>query len=74
MLLTTYKSQKTAAKPKSRNFAELLNLGKNYPLGYHYFQTRLHEAFASQASLRDEKEIRKGIERAEYVKKEVEAL
>ena len=43
-------------------------------LGYKYFQTRLHEAFASRANLRDEKEIREGIEKAEYVKKEVEAL
>ena len=43
-------------------------------LGYKYFQTRLHQAFASRATLRDEKEIRKGIERAEYVKKEIEAL
>ena len=28
----------------------------------------------SQAHVRDEAEIRKGIERAEYVKKEIEAL
>ncbi|MCJ1455092.1 hypothetical protein MMC28_005446 [Mycoblastus sanguinarius] len=55
-------------------YKELLNLGKNYPLGYEYFQTRLHKAFASQAGIQDEGEIRKGIERAEYVKKEVEAL
>ena len=54
--------------------SELLNLGREYPLGYEYFQTRLHKAFASQAGLQDEEEIKKGIERAEYVKKEVEAL
>ncbi len=65
---------KTTAKLNSRRLAELLNLGKDYPQGYQYFQSRLHKAFASQASLQDEKEIRKGIERAEYVKKEVEAL
>lgn len=53
---------------------ELLNLGKEYPLGYHYFQTRLHNAFSSQASIRDEEAIKKGIEKAEYVKKEIEAL
>ena len=53
---------------------ELLNLGREYPLGYTYFQTRLHKAFLSQAHLKDEEEIRKGIERAAYVKKEVEAL
>ncbi|KAK0515662.1 hypothetical protein JMJ35_001696 [Cladonia borealis] len=55
-------------------YKELLNLGKEYPLGYQYFQTRLHNAFASQAGLQDEEKIKKAIERAEYVKKEVEAL
>ncbi|KAL2048496.1 hypothetical protein N7G274_000408 [Stereocaulon virgatum] len=55
-------------------YKELLNLGKEYPLGYQYFQTRLHKAFASQAGLRDDEDIKKGIERAKYVKKEVEAL
>jgi hypothetical protein len=46
-----------------------LNLGKDYPLGYPYYRARLHKAFASQTGLTDEKEIIKGIERAEYVKK-----
>ena len=55
-------------------YPELLNLGREYPLGYEYFQTRLHKAFASQAGLQNDEEIKKGIERAEYVKKEVEAL
>jgi len=55
-------------------YKELLNLGKAYPLGYDYFQKRLHSAFKSQANLVDEAEIRKGIERAEFVKKEIEAL
>jgi hypothetical protein len=50
-------------------FPELLNLGKAYPLGFDYFRLRLHKAFASNASLIDEKDIRKGIERAEFVKK-----
>lgn len=48
---------------------ELLYLGREYPLGYDYFRPRLHKAFASQASLADEAEIRKGIARAEFVKK-----
>jgi len=55
-------------------YKELLNLGKDYPLGFDYFRTRLHKAFASNASITDEAEIRKGIERAEFVKKEIEAL
>lgn len=48
---------------------ELLYLGREYPLGYDYFRPRLHKAFASKASLTDENEIRKGIERAQFVKK-----
>lgn len=48
---------------------ELLNLGKDYPLGYGYFRTRLHRAFSSQVGLTDEAEIRKGIDRAYFVKK-----
>jgi hypothetical protein len=49
-------------------------MGKSYPLGFDYFRSRLHKAFMSQAHLKNEAEIRKGIERAEYVKKEIEAL
>lgn len=49
-------------------------MGKSYPLGYDYFRPRLHKAFMSQANLEDEEKIRQGIQRAEYVKKEIEAL
>jgi len=49
-------------------------MGKHYPLGYTYFRTRLHKAFMSQADLKDEEKIRQGIKRAEFVKKEIEAL
>lgn len=49
--------------------SELLHLGKQYPLGYEYFQSRLHKAFASQAGLHDASQIREGIKRAKYVKK-----
>ncbi|KPI44825.1 LYR motif-containing protein 5A [Cyphellophora attinorum] len=55
-------------------YKELLEMGKSYPQGYDYFRPRLHKAFISQAHLRDEDQIRKGLERAEYVKKEIEAL
>lgn len=48
---------------------ELLYLGREYPQGYDFYRTRLHKAFASQAGLRDEQKIRRGIERAEFVKK-----
>ncbi|KAI1499735.1 complex 1 protein [Biscogniauxia marginata] len=56
-------------------YKELLHLGKSYPLGgLSYVRPRLHGAFMANAHLRDEAEIRKGIERAEFVKKEIEAL
>lgn len=59
------------------NFAsltELLNLCKAYPLGYEYAQSRLHKAFSANVGLTNEEEIKKGIERAEFVRKEIEAL
>jgi hypothetical protein len=48
---------------------ELLNLGKEYPLGFSYFRPRLHKAFMANADLRDDEQIRKGIARAEFVRK-----
>jgi hypothetical protein len=53
---------------------ELLEMGRHYPLGYDYFRSRLHTAFISKANLTDEEQIRQGIKRAEFVKKEIEAL
>ncbi|BCS27223.1 electron transfer flavoprotein regulatory factor 1 [Aspergillus puulaauensis] len=50
-------------------YKELLYMGREYPLGYEYFRTRLHRAFSSQAKLQNDDEIRKGIARAEFVKK-----
>ncbi|KAM3541035.1 hypothetical protein BB8028_0001g12710 [Beauveria bassiana] len=55
-------------------YKELLYLGREYPLGYSYFQPRLHKAFMAKAGERDEDKIRQGIKHAEYVKKEIEAL
>ncbi|OBT99793.1 hypothetical protein VE01_01976 [Pseudogymnoascus verrucosus] len=55
-------------------YKELLNLGKDYPLGYSYFRPKLHKAFSSQAGLTDEAEIRKALDRAYFVQKEIEAL
>ncbi|KAF4556329.1 Hypothetical protein D9617_1g082050 [Elsinoe fawcettii] len=52
-----------------RIYKELLYLGRDYPRGFDYFRPRLYKAFASQASITDEEQIRKGIERAEFVKK-----
>lgn len=51
-----------------------LYLGRDYPHGYAYFQPRLHGAFMSRAGLQDEEQICDGIKRAEFVKRELEAL
>lgn len=48
---------------------ELLFLGRDYPQGYDYFRPRLHRAFMGNAHLTDEEEIKKGLARAEFVKK-----
>lgn len=48
---------------------ELLYMGREYPQGYEYFRNRLHRAFSTQRDLTDEGQIKKGIERAEFVKK-----
>jgi hypothetical protein len=56
------------------DWPELLFLGRDYPLGYQYFRDRLHRAFSAQKHLTDETQIREGIKRAEFVKKEIEAL
>ncbi|KAL1996624.1 hypothetical protein VTN49DRAFT_7489 [Thermomyces lanuginosus] len=57
-----------------RLYKELLYMGREYPLGYTYFRDRLHRAFASKAHLRDEQQIQDAIRRAEFVRKEIEAL
>lgn len=53
---------------------ELLYLGRDYPLGFDYFRPRLHKAFSAKASLKDEEEISKGIEQAQYVKKGMQSV
>ncbi|KAG6152963.1 hypothetical protein E4U37_003361 [Claviceps purpurea] len=63
----------SAANPELRKqviaiYKELLYVGREYPLGYKYFQSRLHKAFMSKATERDEAKIRAGIAHAQYVK------
>ncbi|KAK3685379.1 LYR family protein [Podospora appendiculata] len=55
-------------------YKELIHLGRDYPQGFDWFRPRLHAAFMANAHLQDEEQIRKGIERAEFVRKEIEAL
>ena len=49
--------------------SELLYLGREYPLGYGYFRSRLHRAFSARAAERDADKITAGIGQAHYVKK-----
>ncbi|KAL2255837.1 hypothetical protein VTK26DRAFT_2630 [Humicola hyalothermophila] len=55
-------------------YKQLLFLGRDYPQGYDFFRSRLHRAFKANAGLTDEGAIKQGIARAEFVKKEIEAL
>lgn len=57
-----------------RIYKELLYLGREYPLGYPYFRQRLHGAFNSQRNLEGHEDIVKSIDKANYLKKEIEAL
>ncbi|KAI1823187.1 complex 1 protein [Xylaria intraflava] len=64
----------SASNPELRRqviaiYKELLHLGKEYPLGFSYFRPRLHRAFMANARMQGEEDIKKGIERAEFVKK-----
>ncbi|CAI4212991.1 unnamed protein product [Parascedosporium putredinis] len=49
--------------------AELLFLGRDYPLGFDYFRPRLHKAFMANAGVKDDAEIESCLARAEFVKK-----
>lgn len=57
-------------------YRELLNLSKDWPGpgGEKYFRQRLHAAFSARQHLRDEETIRRAVERAEFVRREIEAL
>ncbi|KAH8157768.1 hypothetical protein CIB48_g10479 [Xylaria polymorpha] len=63
-----------APNPELRRQVIAIYKGKEYPLGFSYFRPRLHRAFMANAQIRSEEDIRKGIERAEFAKKEIEAL
>lgn len=70
-VLKIYKGSKWLEKSTfdRSHTVELLYLIREYPLGYDYARPRLHQAFISHANLRDEDQIKKGIQRAEFVKK-----
>ena len=51
-----------------------MHLGKEYPLGYDYFRTRLKAAFLKNKDEADSEKIKTCIARGEFVIKEIEAL
>ncbi|KAG9290755.1 hypothetical protein G9A89_011718 [Geosiphon pyriformis] len=46
---------------------ELLFLGREYPLGYPYFRSKLKSAFLKKRDLVEKEEIKKSIADGEYV-------
>lgn len=48
--------------------------GKDYPLGFDYFKTKLRLAFRKNIAIQDPVEIQKLINRGEFVIKEIDAL
>ncbi|KAJ1504939.1 hypothetical protein HMI55_006580 [Coelomomyces lativittatus] len=55
-------------------YKELFYLGKEYPGGSKLFHQQLKSSFMKNAHLTDPNEIQAAIDRANYVKKEIEAL
>ncbi|KAJ1329017.1 LYR motif-containing protein [Microdochium nivale] len=59
-------------------YKQLLYLGREYPHrdggGIAYVRPRLHRAFMANAHLRDDDAIRQAIARADFVRREIEAL
>jgi hypothetical protein len=49
-------------------------MGKEYPLGYDYFHRKCRAAFEKQRHLADPGQIQQGLNRCDYILKELEAL
>ena len=49
-------------------------MGREYPLGFDYFKTRLKAAFMKKQHLTESEDIEKAIKHGEYIVKELEAL
>lgn len=57
-----------------RLYKNLLYLGREYPKGTDYYRERLKSAFLKHKDVTDPQEIRKLVDRGEFVIKELEAL
>lgn len=52
----------------------MLFLGRDWPKGYEYFRSRLHNAFIKNKDETDPEKIKKLLAHGEYVTKEIETL
>ncbi|KYQ50588.1 LYR motif-containing protein 5 [Trachymyrmex zeteki] len=55
-------------------YKTLLFMGRDYPMGYQYFRTKLKRAFDKNKTEADPEKIDKMINHGNFVKKELEAL
>ena len=55
-------------------YKQLLHLSRDYPRGQPYFRRRLRAAFAQNSKLTNPQDISGAIDRANFVRKEIEAL
>ena len=53
---------------------QLLFLGREYPLGYDYFQPKCKRAFMGKRALTEEADVKKAVEFGEYICRELETL
>nr|CAI5868698.1 unnamed protein product [Callosobruchus analis] len=55
-------------------YKTLLHYGKDWPNGYDFFRTRLHDVFLKNKGEKDPQKIQRMIEHGEFVVKEIETL
>lgn len=53
---------------------QLLYYGREYPLGYDYFQPRVKAAFLKNKDVKDPEKIQQLLDHGQYIIKEIEAL
>jgi hypothetical protein len=55
-------------------YKELLYIGKEYPLGFSFFKTKLKASFMKNQHLKSAQQIDRAISHGKFVYKELEAL
>jgi hypothetical protein len=59
---------------KAKMRSQLHYLGREYPDASYGFNNRLHRCFAAHSGIEDEEKLRGAIAKAQFIKKELEAL